>query len=165
MESDANAYQESVIVRCPSRLLPVPVVRWLGRPRSASGDTVAVEFDTSEGKFVMELDAQKAPKTVENFLQYVENGHYNGTVFHRVIKGFMIQGGGMDQGLNEKKDRAAGAKRGGQRAEQRTVHRRDGQDQRSPQCHGAVSSSTPRTMGSSTGRRPKMVSDTLFLAK
>lgn len=67
-----------------------------------ANDRVAVEFDTSEGKFVMELDAAKAPKTVENFLQYVNNGHYDGTVFHRVIKDFMIQGGGFDQSLKEK---------------------------------------------------------------
>ncbi len=97
-------------MRTKSQLLPLslaivacavcPLAEVTAEP---SGDTVAVEFDTSEGKFVMELDPQKAPKTVENFLQYVENGHYNGTVFHRVIKGFMIQGGGMDQGLNEKK--------------------------------------------------------------
>jgi cyclophilin family peptidyl-prolyl cis-trans isomerase len=69
------------------------------------GDSVAVEFDTSEGKFVIELDAKKAPKTVENFLLYVDAGHYEGTVFHRVIKGFMIQGGGMDGALKEKKTR------------------------------------------------------------
>jgi len=67
--------------------------------------TVAVEFDTSEGKFVIELDADKAPMTVDNFLMYVESGHYVGTVFHRVIKNFMIQGGGMDSSHKEKKTR------------------------------------------------------------
>ncbi len=72
---------------------------------ASDADTVAVEFDTSEGKFVIELDAQRAPKTVDNFLMYVESGHYEGTVFHRVIKGFMIQGGGMDGTLKEKKTR------------------------------------------------------------
>ncbi len=70
---------------------------------SFADDTVAVEFDTSEGKFVIELDAAKAPKTVENFLQYVSNGYYDGTVFHRVIRDFMVQGGGFDQSLKEKK--------------------------------------------------------------
>jgi cyclophilin family peptidyl-prolyl cis-trans isomerase len=69
---------------------------------AAADDPVAVEFDTSEGKFVMELNAEKAPKTVENFLKYVESGHYDGTVFHRVIPDFMIQGGGFDQALKEK---------------------------------------------------------------
>ena len=72
---------------------------------SSADDVVAVEFDTSEGKFVIELDRDKAPKTVENFLGYVESGHYEGTVFHRVIKGFMIQGGGMEGELKEKKTR------------------------------------------------------------
>ena len=71
---------------------------------ATADDPVAVEFDTSEGKFVMELNAEKAPKTVENFLKYVESGHYDGTVFHRVIRNFMIQGGGFDKALNEKKD-------------------------------------------------------------
>ena len=61
-----------------------------------------VKFVTSEGDIVVELDAAKAPKTVENFLQYVKAGHYNGTVFHRVIANFMIQGGGMTPDLKEK---------------------------------------------------------------
>lgn len=63
---------------------------------------VFVEIDTSEGKIVLELDAAKAPKSVANFKKYVENGHYKGTIFHRVIPDFMIQGGGMDKDLNEK---------------------------------------------------------------
>ena len=54
-----------------------------------------VRLATSMGDIVIELDAQKAPKSVANFEQYVKEGHYNGTVFHRVIDGFMIQGGGM----------------------------------------------------------------------
>lgn len=62
-----------------------------------------VEFDTTHGAIVIELDAQKAPVTVANFLDYVESGHYDGTVFHRVIDGFMIQGGGMDSKMNEKR--------------------------------------------------------------
>lgn len=61
-----------------------------------------VELDTTEGKIVLELDPEKAPKTVENFLKYVDKGHYDGTVFHRVISGFMIQGGGFDGKLEEK---------------------------------------------------------------
>jgi peptidyl-prolyl cis-trans isomerase A (cyclophilin A) len=60
---------------------------------------------TSEGDIVIELDRDKAPKTVDNFLQYVKAGHYNGTVFHRVIEGFMIQGGGMKPDLSEKPTR------------------------------------------------------------
>jgi cyclophilin family peptidyl-prolyl cis-trans isomerase len=65
-------------------------------------ESTIVELETSEGKIVLELDAEKAPKTVANFLEYVSDGHYEGTVFHRVIKGFMIQGGGMDGNLKEK---------------------------------------------------------------
>lgn len=61
-----------------------------------------VVLETSEGVIVLELDPEKAPKTVENFLKYVDKGHYNDTVFHRVISGFMIQGGGFDTKLEEK---------------------------------------------------------------
>ncbi|MEM7294394.1 MAG: peptidylprolyl isomerase [Pseudomonadota bacterium] len=69
----------------------------------ASGqDPVTVELDTSEGKIVLELNTEKAPKTVENFVKYVKSGHYEGTVFHRVIADFMIQGGGLDKELKEK---------------------------------------------------------------
>lgn len=62
-----------------------------------------VVVDTDLGSFTLALDAQKAPKTVANFLAYVDAGHYEGTVFHRVIPGFMAQGGGYD-GAFEKKD-------------------------------------------------------------
>jgi peptidyl-prolyl cis-trans isomerase A (cyclophilin A) len=65
-----------------------------------------VRLATSMGDVVLELDAAKAPKTVDNFVQYVKAGHYNGTVFHRVIDGFMIQGGGMDASMKEKPTRA-----------------------------------------------------------
>lgn len=61
-----------------------------------------VKMSTSAGDIVIELDAAKAPKTVENFVRYVNEGHYNGTLFHRVIDGFMIQGGGFDREMNEK---------------------------------------------------------------
>ena len=65
-----------------------------------------VDLKTSAGTFRLELYPAKAPKTVENFLQYVKDGHYNGTVFHRVIAGFMIQGGGFDAGYKQKATRA-----------------------------------------------------------
>jgi peptidyl-prolyl cis-trans isomerase B (cyclophilin B) len=55
-----------------------------------------------EGVVTLELDEQKAPKTVANFLNYVKKGHYDGTVFHRVIDGFMVQGGGFAPGMNQK---------------------------------------------------------------
>ena len=61
-----------------------------------------VKLVTSFGDIVLELDAEKAPVTVENFIQYVKSGHYDGTIFHRVISDFMIQGGGMDEDFNQK---------------------------------------------------------------
>jgi peptidyl-prolyl cis-trans isomerase A (cyclophilin A) len=64
-----------------------------------------VKLATSEGDIVVELDAAKAPKSVANFVEYVKAGHYNGTVFHRVISTFMIQGGGMTADLKEKPTR------------------------------------------------------------
>ncbi|MDO4699674.1 MAG: peptidylprolyl isomerase [Moraxella sp.] len=66
-------------------------------------DMPVVEFDTTHGQIVIELNAEKAPVTVANFLDYVQSGHYDGTIFHRVIDGFMIQGGGMDADMNEKR--------------------------------------------------------------
>jgi peptidyl-prolyl cis-trans isomerase A (cyclophilin A) len=65
-----------------------------------------VRLATSAGDIVIELDAAKAPGTVANFMSYVRAGHYDGTVFHRVIDGFMIQGGGMDARLREKPTKA-----------------------------------------------------------
>ena len=65
-----------------------------------------VQLKTSMGDIVLELNDAKAPKSAANFLQYVRDKHYDGTVFHRVIDGFMIQGGGMDTNLNEKPTRA-----------------------------------------------------------
>ena len=61
-----------------------------------------IKLTTNHGVIGLELNAEKAPKTVANFLAYVEAGHYNNTVFHRVIKNFMIQGGGMEPGMNQK---------------------------------------------------------------
>jgi peptidyl-prolyl cis-trans isomerase A (cyclophilin A) len=65
-----------------------------------------VRLATSLGDIVVELDPEKAPKTVDNFLQYVNAGHYDGTIFHRVIENFMIQGGGMKADMGEKPTRA-----------------------------------------------------------
>ena len=64
-----------------------------------------VEVRTSMGSFVIELYPENAPNTVQNFLQYVKDGHYNGTIFHRVIPGFMIQGGGFTPSFQEKATR------------------------------------------------------------
>jgi peptidyl-prolyl cis-trans isomerase B (cyclophilin B) len=65
-------------------------------------DSIMVELHTNHGVIKLELNAEKAPKTVANFLEYVKKGHYDGTVFHRVIDGFMIQGGGFEAGMKQK---------------------------------------------------------------
>ncbi|NMG46858.1 peptidyl-prolyl cis-trans isomerase [Azoarcus communis] len=66
---------------------------------------MAVKLHTNHGVITLELDAEKAPITVENFLAYVSAGHYDNTVFHRVIDGFMIQGGGFEPGMKQKPTR------------------------------------------------------------
>jgi peptidyl-prolyl cis-trans isomerase A (cyclophilin A) len=73
---------------------------------SAFANTASqVKFQTTLGDFTVEVYPDKAPKTVENFLQYVKDKHYNGTVFHRVMNGFMVQGGGFTPDLNQKPTR------------------------------------------------------------
>src|SRR5262245_45750586 len=74
-------------------------------PGAAQAKNPVVVIATSLGDITVELDAAKAPISVENFLAYVKAGHYNGTIFHRVIKGFMIQGGGMTPDMKEKATR------------------------------------------------------------
>ena len=68
-------------------------------------DATRVRLDTTLGVMTVELDAEKAPLTVKNFLRYVDDGHYDGTLFHRVMLGFMIQGGGFDVDFNPKDTR------------------------------------------------------------
>ena len=65
-----------------------------------------IKLTTNHGDILIELDAEKAPKTCANFEQYVRDGHYDGTLFHRVIDGFMIQGGGMNPDFSQKPTRA-----------------------------------------------------------
>ena len=77
----------------------------LAGPALAQG-APKVKFATSEGDFVVEVYPDKAPKTVENFLQYVKDKHYDGTIFHRVISTFMVQGGGFDASYAQKPTRA-----------------------------------------------------------
>lgn len=72
------------------------------KPQEPERNTVMILMKTSKGDIKIELDPEKAPKTVENFLGYVEAGHYNGTIFHRVMNGFMIQGGGFDANMAQK---------------------------------------------------------------
>lgn len=68
-------------------------------------ELILVILHTSFGDIKLELNQEKAPLSVKNFVQYVEDGHYNGTIFHRVIDGFMIQGGGFDKDFEQKKTR------------------------------------------------------------
>jgi cyclophilin family peptidyl-prolyl cis-trans isomerase len=84
--------------------LVLPLALALGSAAFAA-DNPRVKLATSEGDIVLELYADKAPKTVENFVQYVQAKHYDGTIFHRVIDGFMIQGGGYDAKFYEKPTR------------------------------------------------------------
>ena len=65
-----------------------------------------VTLETTKGRIVIDLDEAKAPKTVANFLEYVRSGHYDGTIFHRVIPGFMVQGGGFTETMSQKPTRA-----------------------------------------------------------
>ena len=67
---------------------------------------VTVNMETSAGTIKLELDSNKAPQTVENFVAYAKDGHYDGTIFHRVIAGFMIQGGGFDESMKQKATKA-----------------------------------------------------------
>jgi cyclophilin family peptidyl-prolyl cis-trans isomerase len=77
----------------------------LAQAQNATSATPQVKFTTSAGEFVVELYPDKAPNTVENFVTYVRDGHYNGSIFHRVINNFMIQGGGYDARYMEKPTR------------------------------------------------------------
>jgi peptidyl-prolyl cis-trans isomerase B (cyclophilin B) len=72
----------------------------------SKGNLVKVKLTTSMGPIVLELNREKAPVSVDNFVQYVESGHYNGTIFHRVINGFMIQGGGFTKDMQQKPTKA-----------------------------------------------------------
>ena len=78
------------------------VAMTLHSPEATAQDNPVVVIETSLGTITAELDRAKAPLSVENFLQYVADGHYNGTVFHRVIKGFMVQGGGFTADMQQK---------------------------------------------------------------
>jgi peptidyl-prolyl cis-trans isomerase B (cyclophilin B) len=72
------------------------------KPEPVKEVKTMILMKTTKGDIKLELDAEKAPNTVANFLKYVESGHYNGTIFHRVISNFMIQGGGFDKNMNQK---------------------------------------------------------------
>ncbi len=80
--------------------LPWPTVQ------AQAGGKTMVTLQTTKGDIVLELDAEKAPQTTKNFLQYVKDGFYDGTIFHRVIPGFMVQGGGFTKDMTQKLTRA-----------------------------------------------------------
>ena len=87
-------------------LLAASLLPWNVQAQRPSTDTPKVRISTSLGDIEAELYAAKAPQTVANFVQYVNDRHYDGTIFHRVIEGFMVQGGGYDSQYREKKTRA-----------------------------------------------------------
>ncbi len=91
-------------VRCGALLLWASSIVALTAAHAEPAPRVKVQ--TSQGDFVLELQPEKAPKTVENFLRYVADKHYDGTVFHRVIDGFMVQGGGFTANMAQKPTRS-----------------------------------------------------------
>ncbi|MDH4260099.1 MAG: peptidylprolyl isomerase [Gammaproteobacteria bacterium] len=88
----------------------LPAMSWA---QTSSSLAPRVRVETSQGAFVLELDTVRAPLSAENFLRYVRDGYYDGTVFHRVIANFVVQGGGYDAGLAERKAHAAIANESG----------------------------------------------------
>ncbi len=84
----------------------IPTAAQVQADNNAEENTMYVLLKTNKGDIVLELDSKNAPETTENFVQYVKDGHYDGTIFHRVIKDFMIQGGGMDAQMKERATRA-----------------------------------------------------------
>jgi peptidyl-prolyl cis-trans isomerase B (cyclophilin B) len=95
----------SLVVRCIWPVLAAILVLTTADGATAQRSDCMVTLHTSKGDIVIELYRDKAPKTTENFLEYVRSGHYDGTIFHRVIDGFMIQGGGMDAEMKERATR------------------------------------------------------------
>ena len=97
-----------------------------------------VKLETSMGDIFLELDEEKAPKSVENFLAYVNDGHYDGTIFHRVIDGFMIQGGGFTEDMQQKPTKDPIVNEADNMLKKRRVYRCHGPDTGSGQCHEPV---------------------------
>lgn len=79
-----------------------PITKQPTKQSKTGAKNMTVEMKTNHGTIVLELDAEKAPATVANFVQYAKDGFFNGTIFHRVIPGFMIQGGGFEPGMRQK---------------------------------------------------------------
>ena len=93
------------MIQITRRIAALSLTLALASGLALAADAPKVKFATSAGDFVVEVYPDKAPKTVENFLQYVKDKHYDGTIFHRVISNFMIQGGGFDAKYTEKPTR------------------------------------------------------------
>jgi peptidyl-prolyl cis-trans isomerase A (cyclophilin A) len=108
MEPSLNVQASSLSVRFTRRgaLALAAALAFAGAAHAQQQAAPRVKLATTAGDIVVEVDAAKAPKTVENFLQYVKDKHYDGTVFHRVIDGFMIQGGGFTPEMQQKPTRA-----------------------------------------------------------
>jgi peptidyl-prolyl cis-trans isomerase B (cyclophilin B) len=87
--------------------LIAPLSAFAGGQTTTGDKTVTVRMTTNKGEIVLELDADKAPETVENFISYAKSGFYDGTIFHRVMPGYMIQGAGFEPGMKEKDTRAS----------------------------------------------------------
>src|SRR6478672_11779909 len=105
-ESDQNNRVGTPLLRSRMKLKHLFTLSLAAVPGGALAADPQVDIKTNLGTIRLELYPAKAPKTVENFLQYVKDGHYNGTVFHRVIDNFMIQGGGFDRNMKQKPTRA-----------------------------------------------------------
>jgi cyclophilin family peptidyl-prolyl cis-trans isomerase len=104
MRRQDRTKQEDAMIK--TRLTLVPCLLLFSLFSTATwAEKVEVSMRTSMGEIRMSLDKEKAPKTVENFIQYVKDGFYDGTIFHRVIKGFMIQGGGFTEAMEKKQTR------------------------------------------------------------
>ena len=110
-----------------------------------SGKEPVVVMETSLGTIKIELYAEKAPLTVKNFLSYVDDKFYDGTIFHRVISDFMIQGGGFEPGMKEKKTKAPIKNESGNGLSNDARHHRHGPHQRPRQRHRRSSTSTSWT--------------------
>src|SRR6476646_796220 len=104
-ESDQNSRVGTPLLRSRMKLKHLFIRSLAAVPGGALAADPQVDIKTNLGTIRLELYPAKAPKTVENFLQYVKDGHYNGTVFNRVIDGFMIQGGGFDKAYSQKATR------------------------------------------------------------
>ena len=127
------------------------------RPRASSRDDRLedrmVILHTNHGDITLELDTENSPATVANFLQYVRDGHYDNTIFHRVIAGFMVQGGGFEPGHEAETDARAGRQRSGQRPQEQALHGGDGAHVGSAFGDRAVFHQRRRQRISSTTRR------------